>query len=97
MGFSNFMASTAGRAVRVIAGAALVVAGGTLGRSGWAITILGLVPLAAAALDLCLFKHPLQASAHWQGRPSGLTSPPKGATGQDTESRRRSLIREAAA
>lgn len=31
MGFSKFMASTAGRAVRVIAGVALIVVGGILG------------------------------------------------------------------
>jgi hypothetical protein len=55
MGFSKFMASTAGRAVRVIAGVALVVAGGILGGGWWALAVVGLVPLAAGALDSCLF------------------------------------------
>ena len=55
MGFSEFMASTTGRSVRVIAGVALIVVGGLLGGSGWALAVVGFVPLAAGALDLCLF------------------------------------------
>ena len=55
MGFSKFMASTAGRAVRIIAGVALIVVGGILGGSWWALAVVGLVPLAAGALDICLF------------------------------------------
>ena len=47
MGISKFMASAAGRAVRVIAGVALIVVGGLLGGGWWA--------LAAGALDVCLF------------------------------------------
>lgn len=55
MGFSKFMASTAGRAVRVLAGATLIVVGGVLGGGWWALAVVGLVPLAAGALDFCLF------------------------------------------
>jgi hypothetical protein len=55
MEFSKFMASTTGRAVRVIVGGALIVAGGLLGGGWWALAIVGLVPFAAGALDLCLF------------------------------------------
>ncbi len=55
MGLSKFMASTAGRSIRVIAGVALIVAGGTLGGGWWALDVVGLVPLAAGALDICLF------------------------------------------
>ena len=55
MGFSKFMASTAGRAVRVIAGVALIVVGGLLGGGWWALAVIGLVPLAAGVLDVCLF------------------------------------------
>jgi hypothetical protein len=55
MGFSKFMASTAGRAVRVIAGVALIVVGGLLGGGWWALAVVGLVPLAAGTLDVCLF------------------------------------------
>ena len=55
MGFSKFMASTAGRAVRVLAGVALIVVGGVLGGGWWALAVVGLVPLAAGILDICLF------------------------------------------
>ena len=55
MGFSKFMASTTGRAVRVIAGVALIVLGALLGGGWWALAVVGLVPLAAGALDICLF------------------------------------------
>ena len=55
MGFSKFMASTTGRSVRVIAGLALIVVGGLLGGGWWALAIVGLVPFAAGALDICLF------------------------------------------
>ena len=55
MGFSKFMASTAGRAARIVAGVALIVVGGLLGGGWWTLAVVGLVPLAAGALDLCLF------------------------------------------
>jgi hypothetical protein len=55
MGFSKFMASTTGRVVRVIAGVALIVVGGLLGGGWWALAVVGLVPLAAGVLDVCLF------------------------------------------
>jgi hypothetical protein len=55
MGFAKFMASTAGRAVRIVAGVALIVVGGLLGGGWWALAVVGLVPLAAGALDVCLF------------------------------------------
>ena len=55
MGLSKFMASTTGRVVRVIAGVALIVVGGLLGGGWWALAVVGLVPLAAGVLDVCLF------------------------------------------
>jgi len=55
MGFSKLMASTAGRAIRVLAGVALIVAGGILGGGWWAIAVVGLIPFAAGELDICLF------------------------------------------
>ena len=67
MGFSKFMASTAGRAVRVVAGVALIVVGGLLGGGWWALAVVGLVPLAAGALNICLFNvlvgQPLRGAA----------------------------------
>ncbi len=67
MGFSRFMASNTGRAVRVIAGVALIVIGGLLGGGWWALAVVGLVSLAAGALDICMFNalfgHPLNGKA----------------------------------
>ncbi len=67
MGFSKFMASSAGRAVRVVAGVALVAVGGILGGGWWALAVVGMVPLAAGALDICLcnvlFRQPLSGKA----------------------------------
>jgi len=67
MGFSRFMASTAGRVLRVSAGVALIVVGGLLGGGWWALAVVGLVPLAAGALDVCLFNvlfgQPLKGAA----------------------------------
>jgi Inner membrane protein YgaP-like, transmembrane domain len=67
MAFSKFMASTAGRTIRVIAGVALIVVGGMLGGGWWALAVVGLVPLAAGALDICLFnvlfRQPLSGKA----------------------------------
>ena len=55
MGFAKFMASATGRAIRVIAGLALVVIGLVAG-GGWvALSVVGLVPLVAGAADVCLF------------------------------------------
>ena len=47
MAFSKFMASSAGRAIRIIAGLALIVVGGVLGGGWWALAVIGLIPLAA--------------------------------------------------
>lgn len=55
MAFSTFMASTTGRAVRIVAGVALIAVGGLLGGGWLALAVVGLVPLAAGALDICLF------------------------------------------
>jgi hypothetical protein len=53
MGFARFMSSTAGRALRVVAGLALIVIG--LATGTWWLAVVGLVPLLAGALDVCLF------------------------------------------
>ncbi|NWJ46999.1 MAG: DUF2892 domain-containing protein [Chloroflexi bacterium] len=57
MAFASFMASTAGRAVRIIAGLALVALGIFLIGStvGWIIAVVGLLPIAAGVFDFCLF------------------------------------------
>ena len=62
MGFSKSMASTAGRAVRFIVGAALIVVGGLLGGGWWALAIVGLVPSPPAhstsACSMCCSAQP---------------------------------------
>lgn len=55
--FVTFMASTAGRAVRILAGIALI-AWGLLGLGGaWGIVVavIGLVPFLAGVFDFCVF------------------------------------------
>lgn len=56
-GLFHFLASSTGRAVRVVAGVVLILVGliwlqGTL---GWILTIIGLVPLLAGLFDKCVF------------------------------------------
>ncbi len=64
MGFIPFMASTAGRVVRFLAGAVLILVGLELvrGAGGIILAIIGLVPLLAGTFDFCvlapLFKLP---------------------------------------
>jgi len=55
MGFTRFMATTAGRLVRLVAGALLLAAGPALGGGWFVLAVVGLVPLFAAAFDVCLF------------------------------------------
>jgi hypothetical protein len=55
--FGQFMASGVGRAIRIVAGIALVV-GGPLaigGAAGFVVAAIGLVPLLAGAFDVCVF------------------------------------------
>jgi hypothetical protein len=77
MAFVTFMASTAGRAVRIVAGLVLIsigilVIGGT---GGYVLAAIGLVPLAAGALDLCLiaplFGAPIRGDAIRRATPAG--------------------------
>lgn len=56
-GFVTFMASTAGRVARIVAGLALIAVGLMMmeGTAGYVVAIIGLVPLAAGLFDFCLF------------------------------------------
>ncbi|HEY5457198.1 MAG TPA: YgaP-like transmembrane domain [Acidothermaceae bacterium] len=54
-GFISFMASPAGRWARVFAGLALIVVGALLAGLWWILAAVGLVPLLAGALDVCVF------------------------------------------
>lgn len=55
--FIKFLASTAGRITRFVAGAALVAWGllGLTGATGIIVTVIGLVPLVAGLFDFCVF------------------------------------------
>ena len=57
MGFIDFMASNAGRVVRIVAGAALIGIGLLVvkGTGGIVLAIVGLAPLAAGIFDFCIF------------------------------------------
>ncbi|GAA3990920.1 DUF2892 domain-containing protein [Hymenobacter antarcticus] len=50
----RLIASPGGRAARVAIGTGLIGTGLALGRKGWALSALGLVPLAMGAFDWCL-------------------------------------------
>jgi len=53
----GFLASSAGRITRVIAGLILIALGiwAVSGVWGWVLIIIGLVPLAAGIFDFCVF------------------------------------------
>jgi Protein of unknown function (DUF2892) len=57
MAFAKFMASTAGRLLRIVAGLALIGAGVLLvgDTTGLVLAVVGLVPLLAGIADVCLF------------------------------------------
>ena len=55
MAFLEFLGSQAGRGVRIAAGLALIVAGVLLGGSCLALSVIGLLPLAAGVFDFCVF------------------------------------------
>lgn len=55
MSFVEFMRSTAGRGLRIVAGIALVVVGISMGGAGGVIlAVVGLVPLVAGVFNFCL-------------------------------------------
>jgi len=54
--FGQFMASMAGRATRIIAGAVLIALGIWVGGTwGIVLDVVGVVPLLAGAFDVCIF------------------------------------------
>ena len=55
MKFSKFMASMAGRTLRVLAGLALIIVGLVMkSTAGYIIAVIGVIPLAAGLFDFCL-------------------------------------------
>ena len=55
----RLIASPGGRAARIAIGTTLIGTGLVLGRKGWALSVVGLLPLAMGAFDWCLLS-PLQ-------------------------------------
>jgi hypothetical protein len=57
MGFAKFMASPAGRIIRIVAGIALILVGLLVvtGTWGYVLAVVGLVPLVAGIADFCVF------------------------------------------
>lgn len=57
MGFAKFMAGTAGRVIRFVAGAGLILLGLLVvhGTFGVVLAVIGLVPLLAPLFDRCVF------------------------------------------
>mgnify|MGYP001403961521 CR=1 FL=1 len=55
--FIKFMASTAGRLTRIVAGIALIAWGliGITGTAGIIVAVIGALPLAAGLIDFCVF------------------------------------------
>jgi hypothetical protein len=55
--FVSFMASGTGRAVRIVAGLALIVWGsfGLSGAAGMIVAVVGAVPFIAGLFDFCVF------------------------------------------
>ncbi|MDA8067919.1 MAG: DUF2892 domain-containing protein [Actinomycetota bacterium] len=73
MSFVSFMGSPAGRGVRIVAGGAMIAAGLAIGGTGGIIlAVVGVVPLAAGALNLCLFAPALGCDL--RGRPRSARS-----------------------
>ena len=57
MGFAQFMSSGLGRGLRIVAGIILIAVGLAVvgGTGGIVLAVIGLVPLLAGVLDVCLF------------------------------------------
>jgi len=55
--FVNFMASSTGRIVRIVAGVVLIAWGllGLSGATGIIVAVIGAVPLLAGVFDFCVF------------------------------------------
>jgi hypothetical protein len=62
MSFARFMAGPVGRGIRVAAGLALIIIGLAMGGGGgWVLAIVGLLPLLAGALNICVIAPLLKA------------------------------------
>jgi hypothetical protein len=53
----GFLASSAGRITRIVAGIVLILVGVVVvqGTAGWIVAVVGVLPLLAGLLDVCIF------------------------------------------
>jgi len=62
MSFARFMAGPIGRGVRVAAGQLMIIAGIAMGSAGgWILAAVGVLPLLAGALNICVLAPLLKA------------------------------------
>ncbi|MGB8860077.1 MAG: DUF2892 domain-containing protein [Ilumatobacteraceae bacterium] len=62
MSFARFMAGPIGRGARVAAGLAMIIAGIAMGSTGgWILAVVGVLPLLAGALNICVIAPLLKA------------------------------------
>lgn len=62
MSFARFMAGPIGRGVRVAAGLVMIIAGIAMGSAGgWILAAVGVLPLLAGALNICVLAPLLKA------------------------------------
>ncbi len=62
MSFARFMATPTGRGIRVVAGLVMIVAGLVIGSAGgYLLAVVGVVPLLAGALNVCMIAPVLKA------------------------------------
>lgn len=62
MSFARFMAGPVGRGIRVVAGLVMIVAGLVIGSGGgYALAAVGLLPLIAGLLNVCVIAPVLKA------------------------------------
>lgn len=54
MGLARFMSGPVGRLARIVVGIVLVVVGISIGGAGWILAAVGLLPIAAGVLNICL-------------------------------------------
>ncbi|WP_405136383.1 DUF2892 domain-containing protein [Nocardia sp. NBC_01388] len=73
MGIVEFMRSTAGRLIRIVAGIALIVIGLAAlgGPAGVIVAVIGLVPVAAGVFNFCPLGPVFGVDLHGQPRPHG--------------------------
>jgi len=64
MAFAKFMATPAGRLIRIVVGVVLIALGISSGGAGWILALVGLVPLGAGIANVCVIAPLIRAPFH---------------------------------